>query len=117
MKWISRKEFWKSYDEDIFTGILELDVWCSFEIEEKSLKRKIGDVEPSQDLEGEDNPPGPISRWYGVVEGDPLILDFHHHHPDGEVVTIRHGSSNETRTKVRNQFLSWGCNWSESKTS
>jgi len=59
VRWISRKEF-ESWD---FARHLDLDVWCYFQISEKELREKIGNWDPEQDLLGEDDPSGPVSRW------------------------------------------------------
>ena len=113
MRWISRKEFWSK----AAGGALDLDTWCYFEISEKDLREKIGAQEPERDLSGEDDPPGPLSRWYGDIEGVPFLLDFHHAHPRGEAVTIRHIDAPDAREKIRSEFKLWGKNWDESKAS
>ena len=117
MKWLLREDFWKHFEKIQPGEDIDYDGWCYFEISEKDLRSKIGSMEPNKDLEGEDNPPGPVSRWYGDLSGTPVILDFHHHHPNGEAVTIYHGRNTDSRAKIRSEFEDWGNKWDESKAS
>ena len=117
MKWMPKDEFWKFYESVELRDDVRLDGWCSFEIPETDLREKIGDIEPITDLVGEDNPPGPVSRWYGNLNGIPFILDLHHKHPNGEVATIKHGKSLDTRKAIREAFNNWGSNWNEPTAS
>ena len=71
-------------------------------------------MEPNQNLTGEDDPPGPVSRWYGDLDGIPILLDYHHSHPHGEIVTLHHGDDPKARNLVRQEFATWGDRWLES---
>ena len=111
---MNRRDFWNRFQNGPNQIKIDYFGWCYFHISEKALREKIGKIEPNKDLRGEDDPPGPVSRWYGFLEGFPVILDFHHSHPLGDVVELRHGDRKDARGIVRDYFNNWGSSWHES---
>ena len=115
MEWMNQADFWERIEKGPNPIKIDSIGWCYFLIPESDLREKIGDIEPSKDLRDEDAPPGPVSRWYGNLNGIPVILDFHHSHPNGDVVEIHHGDMIGSREAVRDYFIIWGRDWKESK--
>jgi len=115
MKWLRQKDFWTYWENSNSKAKIDFENWCYFRISEPALRNLIGDISPNQNLEGEDDPPGPVSRWYGNLNGIHIILDFHQSHPNGEVVILYHDERPESRAEVREHFVRWGEDWQESE--
>jgi len=113
MNWLLRDAFWKHWRDDDPSVQIDYCGWCYFKIAEAELRSRIGEMEPNQDLRGEDDPPCPVSRWYGDLDGIPVLLDFRAH-PYGDVVLLHHGSAAGARERVRQYFYEWGRAWQES---
>ena len=114
IRWFHRADFWSDLETRQPSIPLDYDDWCFFHIPLETLRLKIGHMEPNQDLTGEGDEPGPVSRWYGEIEGVPFLLDFHHEHPLGEVAVLVHGIREGARDVIRNTFSTWGDHWQES---
>lgn len=113
MKWLTQGEFWSQW-KDRCDASIDYVGWCYFEISEVDLRARIKNIEPNSDLRGEDDPPGPVLRWYGCLNDIPVLVDLHLQHPNGEAVTIYHGSRPGARNAVRAFFSDWGEDWQES---
>ncbi len=113
--WFNQCEFWDYFDR--VSPLIRIDYvgWCCFRLSFEELRSKIGAIEPNEDLRGEDDLPGPVSRWYGNLDGVPVLLDFEHSDPGGESVVIHHGVREGARDQVRREFENWGLEWSESR--
>ena len=94
--------------------MLDETVWCCFRIAQVDLQAQIGDMLPNDDLRGEDDPPGPVLRWYGQLHGIPLVLDWHAFMPGGAAAVLVHGDAPNARDRLRAQFSHWGERWEES---
>lgn len=113
MKWLKQQEFWHHF-EKVNPVRIDYTNWCYFKISESKVRAHIGSTLPNDNLLGEDDPPGPVLRWYGELEGIPILLDFHPLHPHGEVVILYYGDVVGARDSVWDYFKSWGHDWLES---
>lgn len=113
--WFNQCEFWEYFAKVSPAIRIDYVGWCCFRLSFEELRFKIGAMEPNEDLRGEDDLPGPVSRWYGNLDGVPVLLDFEHSDPGGESVVIHHGEREGARDKVRSEFENWGLEWSESR--
>lgn len=112
---MKQSDFWKYFEEKIGPFKIDYQKWCYFLISKDKLMHRIGNVEPNDNLSGEDDPPGPVLRWYGNLSGIPVLLDFHQDHPNGEVVELHYGDLPDAIDAVRDYFVDWGDGWQESK--
>jgi hypothetical protein len=111
MLWVPKEVFWSWLDR---TGVsIDYSGWCFFHATEEELQKRIGTTPPNHDLTAEDDPPGPVSRWYGRLGDVPILLDFHDLSSVGPSVEIYHGRQTHARALVRVFFKSWGRNWQE----
>jgi hypothetical protein len=114
MKWLRQQKYWTIFESNC-DWCIDRRNWCCFKITEKELREKYIEIEPNTDLCSEDDPPGPVSRWYGFVEDIPILLDLHHYIPGGPEVIIYYADLPEAREKIRKQFSGWGQEWQESE--
>ena len=114
MIWKERDEFWRFVESSPMNAI-DYKNWCYFKITEIEVRKKIPGIQPITDLSGEDDPPGPVSRWYAVIDNVPVLFDLHNSIPEGPGVMIYHGFGLDARTKVRQMFKRWGKEWEESQ--
>ncbi|RBP44634.1 hypothetical protein DES53_104456 [Roseimicrobium gellanilyticum] len=111
--WVPQEVFWDHFDH---TGVsIDYMGWCYFHSTQEELQKRVGTMPPNSDVSGEDDPPGPVSRWYGSLGDIPILLDLQHANPRGPAVVIHHGNQPHARALVREVFKSWGQDWQESR--
>ena len=118
MKWMTSKEFWNiipKSKEKIENLRLDNNAWCYFQAYEEDVQKLIGDMQPNYTPWEEEDFPGPVSRWYGELDGIYFLFDFHHASPNGTFVNIRHDFQEGAREIIRAYFKNWGDDWQESE--
>ena len=104
--WHSKADFWKPVAEH--PKILsEQDGKFHFQMPLHEIRARIRSVPPEFTPADECDFPGPVERWYGVVDGHRFMLTYWYSSPVSHCVTVQHEPGAAAEEAVRAAIERW----------
>lgn len=106
IQWLTKEDFWKPV-ADHPKAQAEPDGEFDFQMPLHEIRARIRNVPPEFTPADECDFPGPVERWYGIVEGHRFMLTYLYGSPVAHCVTVQHAPCAVAETAVKAAIERW----------
>jgi hypothetical protein len=106
IQWLDKEDFWKPV-ADRPNAQTRQDAEFHFQLPLHEIRARIRSAPPEFTPDDECDFPGPVERWYGIVDGHRFMMTYCYSSPVADCVTVQHEPSEAAAAAVSAAIETW----------